>query len=176
MSEVTNEEDEERLGRTPRGISTQMATGGKKRASCYCCASQNMGTAATAVCCWWSESVSARMNANNTFKPALPHLWMKHPTENTAIKQENYLSSTIKRFVFRMSEIADVLPINLSWSSRQKIPIMLQKGAQSWTSCLFTMKFKLRGSLAHIIICVIYAFPLWSGLSSGRHWMAGVTN
>lgn len=51
MSEVTNEEDEERLGRTPRGISTQMATGGKKRASCYCCASQNMGTAATAVCC-----------------------------------------------------------------------------------------------------------------------------
>lgn len=52
---------------------------------------------------------------------------MKHPTENTAIKQENYLSSTIKRFVFRMSEIADVLPINLSWSSRQKILIMLQK-------------------------------------------------
>lgn len=75
-----------------------------------------------------------------------------------------------------MSEIADVLPINLSWSSRQKIPIMLQKGAQSWMSCLFTMKFKLRGSLAHIIIGVIYAFPLWSGLSSGRHWMAGVTN
>lgn len=26
-----------------------------------------------------------------------------------------------------MSEIADVLPINLSWSSRQKILIMLQK-------------------------------------------------
>lgn len=45
MSEVMCEEDEERLGRAPRGTTTQMATGGNKSGSGYRSAGQSMGTA-----------------------------------------------------------------------------------------------------------------------------------